>query len=344
VQSALEAVAVIGHGNVRVSGGPKAPGGKGQSSWSYVVTFTGALRGREMGLEEEELTATGAEEAAAEQAGVVPEEGVVEVEVMTSGRHDTVTYELAAVNTGGSPSSGKITVTDTLPAGLSTEATPEGQGWTCSPAGAARTTVTCTSEAVVQPGARSAPITIGAYVDIAHGTVGEQLVNTITVTGGGADATTKSDVATTVAAPTPTGPRLGLAGGRAKTLSSKQIAAVLGRHLVPSGSAARISALLSRGGYKLSVKAPEASTVVIGWYQVPAGAKLAGKAKAKPVLVAFGKRSFSAAGTATITIKLTVAGRRLLGRAKKLTLTAKGTLTPSSKVPITARRSFVLAR
>jgi uncharacterized repeat protein (TIGR01451 family) len=342
VQAALEAVPAIGPGNVRVTGGPKAPGGKGQSSWSYVVTFTGALRGREVGLEEEELTATGAEEAAAEKAGVVPEEAVAEVEVMTSGTHDTVTYELTAVNTGGSPSSGKITVTDTLPAGLSTESTPQGQGWACSPPGEGRTTVTCTSEAVVQPGAKSAPITIGAYVDIAHGTVGEQLVNTITITGGGAGATTKSDAATTVTAPTPTGPRLGLAGGRAKTLTSKQIAAVLGRHLVPSGSAARIPALLSRGGYKLSVKALEASTVVIGWYQVPAGAKLA--SKAKPVLVAAGKRSFSAAGTAQITIKLTGAGRRLLSHARKVTLTAKGTLTPSSKVPITARRSFVLAR
>jgi hypothetical protein len=77
---------------------------------------------------------------------------------------------------------------------------------------------------------------------------------------------------------------------------------------------------------------------------VPSGAKLARKAKPKPVLVAAGHRTFAAAGTATIKIKLTPAGRRMLKPAKKLKLTAKGTFTPTGKLPITATRTFILKR
>jgi hypothetical protein len=57
------------------------------------------------------------------------------------------------------------------------------------------------------------------------------------------------------------------------------------------------------------VAAVEAGTVVVNWYQLPAGAKLATKSKPKPVLVASGRLTFSAAGTNTIKLKLTAQGQ-----------------------------------
>ena len=66
--------------------------------------------------------------------------------------------------------------------------------------------------------------------------------------------------------------------------------------------------------------------VTVAWYEVPAGARLARKAKPLPVLVAAGKLRFSAAGRGTLAIKLTPAGKVLLKHAKHVTLTARGGL------------------
>lgn len=83
---------------------------------------------------------------------------------------------------------------------------------------------------------------------------------------------------------------------------------------------------------------------MIDWYEVPPGAKLAKKAKPKPVLVGSGHLTFAAAGTETIKIKLTVAGKALLKHAKQLKLTALGTFTPTGKSPSSATRTFVFKR
>ena len=74
------------------------------------------------------------------------------------------------------------------------------------------------------------------------------------------------------------------------------------------------------------------------------GRKLAKKTKAKPVLVASGRRTFSAAETATIRVRLTAAGKSLLKRAKQIKLTAKGIFTPAGGSPVTAMRTFTLKR
>jgi len=188
VRTALEAVKAIGINNVKVTGGPTKPHGEGEASWSYVVTFEGALAGREVELETELTLATEPEEEAVEKAGGKPEEGLAETKTTTSGERDTVEYELVATNAGGSPSSGKLTVTDTLPAGLSTKATPGGVGWVCTPVGEAKTTVTCTTEKAVPLSARTEPIAIEAVVDITKVKEGEQLANKATISGGGAAA------------------------------------------------------------------------------------------------------------------------------------------------------------
>ena len=94
--------------------------------------------------------------------------------------------------------------------------------------------------------------------------------------------------------------------------------------------------MLKAGGLTITFKALEAGTAVIGWYQLPPGAKLA--RKAKPVLVASGHATFEAAGTLKIEIKLTPAGKRLLKHARILKLTAKGVFTPSGEPPVSAGR------
>jgi hypothetical protein len=130
-------------------------------------------------------------------------------------------------------------------------------------------------------------------------------------------------------------------GSTAASISSAQIAALLKQELTPAGKAAKIAALLKTSGFTVTVKALEAGTVVIDWYQVPPGARLA---KAKPVLVAAGQMSLSEAGTARIKLKLTAGGKRLLKHTRSLKLTAKGTFTPTGETPVVATKTFVLKR
>ena len=336
VQAALEALSTVGDGDVVVTGGPPRGGGQGQLGWSYVVTFVGALAGRQVELTGNEIEASEAEEEMLEGTGGRPEEGYVEVDPRTAGQRDAVRYELVASNVGGSPSSGTITVTDILPAGLTTTTTPQGAGWTCAPEGEAQTKVTCTSEAIVGPGAKTAPITIEAYVDVAGITAGERLVNRVTISGGGASAPAEArDPATAVRLVAPS-------GQRARSVGRTVIAALLGRQLTPSGGAATVSALLKHGGLTVVFRALEPGAATLAWYQLPTGARRVGEGRRRPVLVAAGRHTFSAAGTAKIRIRLTSAGRRLLEQSKHLTLTANGRFIPTGGVPITATRRFSL--
>ena len=76
------------------------------------------------------------------------------------------------------------------------------------------------------------------------------------------------------------------------TISSAQIAALLGGQLTPSGKTAKIAALLKAGAFAFAYKALEAGSATIDWYQLPSGAKLAknnNSSKKKPVLVAAGE-------------------------------------------------------
>jgi hypothetical protein len=126
-------------------------------------------------------------------------------------------------------------------------------------------------------------------------------------------------------------------------VSSAQIEALLVGELAPSGKAAKIRALLGSGGFALVFTALEAGVIVIDWYEVPPGAKLARKAR-RPLLMAAGNVSFSAKGTARMKIKLTVVGTRLLRHTKQHKVSAKGSFTPRGRSPITATRVFLLKR
>lgn len=83
------------------------------------------------------------------------------------------TYTLTVKNVGRSASSGLITVTDTVPAGLNNPI-GSGDGWTCYTSGPI---VTCTSSLAMQPGAAS---TISLRVDVTA-SAAPRVTNTATV-------------------------------------------------------------------------------------------------------------------------------------------------------------------
>jgi hypothetical protein len=89
-------------------------------------------------------------------------------------------------------------------------------------------------------------------------------------------------------------------------------------------------------------KVLEAGTLVVQWYEMPAGAKLARPSAAKPMLLASGQMTFSGAGTAKVRVKLTSAGKRLLEQARRLKLEAKGVFTPKGGMAISQARQAVV--
>jgi hypothetical protein len=167
---------------------------------------------------------------------------------------------------------------------------------------------------------------------------------TVTVSSPTKETTAPSGSGSSGSSPSTTSSSTGSGGGSTTTatISSAQVAALLGQQLIPSGKAAKIGALLKVGGLTMSFTALEAGTLSVGWYEVPAGAKLAKNSKAKPVLVASGQMTFSAAGTGKLKIRLTAAGKRLLREATRVTLTAKGVFTPVSAAAVRATKDFII--
>jgi uncharacterized repeat protein (TIGR01451 family) len=102
------------------------------------------------------------------------------------------TYSITVANTGGAPTNGTVTVTDTLPTGLAAAAM-SGTGWSCTPA-----TVTCTRADSLAAGSVYPAITLA--VNVAQ-SAPASVTNTVTVSGGGESNTandTASDATTIV--------------------------------------------------------------------------------------------------------------------------------------------------
>src|SRR5258705_291752 len=102
------------------------------------------------------------------------------------------TYTLTVANTGSADTSGTVTVTDTLPAGLTATAM-SGAGWSCTLA-----TLTCTRSDVLAPGASHPAVAL--IVDVA-GTAPPSVTNTASVSGGG-ETNPSNDTASDVTAVT----------------------------------------------------------------------------------------------------------------------------------------------
>jgi alpha-tubulin suppressor-like RCC1 family protein len=122
-----------------------------------------------------------------------------------------------------------------------------------------------------------------------------------------------------------------------------RIKASLLAQLTPRGKGAKIGRLSKKKGYTMSFTALAAGTAVINWYFVPKGAHLS-KAKPLPVLVASARKTFAGAGKLRMTIKLTAKGVRLVRKAKRIKLTAKGSFSVPGHAPVTAIKSFTLLR
>ena len=89
-----------------------------------------------------------------------------------------ITYTLTVGNNGNAPTSGTITVTDTLPAGT-TFVSASGTGWSCSQASGV---VTCTRTTAIPAGQNAPDITI---VVTAPNDVCGEITNSASVSGGG---------------------------------------------------------------------------------------------------------------------------------------------------------------
>ncbi len=144
--------------------------------------------------------------------------------------------------------------------------------------------------------------------------------------------------------PAGTGPAIGVGGSgvlesKTTVASAAQLKSLLLALLTPRGAAAKIGALKKHHGYTVSFGSLVAGKLSISWYEVPKGAHLAA---AKPTLVASGSVVTGPSGTTKLTLKLTASGKKLIAHGGRLTLTAKGTLTPSGRSALRATHSFTL--
>ncbi|MGZ4194768.1 MAG: lysyl oxidase family protein [Solirubrobacteraceae bacterium] len=128
---------------------------------------------------------------------------------------------------------------------------------------------------------------------------------------------------------------------RSAPLTARQMKASLVSGLGRAGRA-RIVGLLRAGHYTSSFTALARGRLRISWWLLPTGRQ--GRRGSRPVLVAIGQLTFSHAGTARITVKLSAAGRTLLHRAPRIRLTVRGSFTPTGAPAIVASQVIVLRR
>src|SRR5205814_4469280 len=122
-------------------------------------------------------TAAANDSASVTISGQAPDLTIAKSHVGSFVRGSTGSYSLTVSNVGPVGSSGLVTVSDTLPAGL-VPSTASGTGWSCGIAGQ---TVTCTRSDALGAGASYSVITIAVTVSQAATT---PLMNTATVAGG----------------------------------------------------------------------------------------------------------------------------------------------------------------
>jgi hypothetical protein len=120
------------------------------------------------------------------------------------------------------------------------------------------------------------------------------------------------------------------------------IIAALANALALPRQVALTAELLRGGGYAASFSAPAAGRLVISWYLVPNGARLA--RTPKPTLVARGSVTVKHPGRVKVNVRLTKPGHQLLTRQKRLLLTAKGSFTPAGGTATSATHTIALKR
>lgn len=121
-----------------------------------------------------------------------------------------------------------------------------------------------------------------------------------------------------------------------------QVSAQLRKELVPT-TRPKISRIVKDHGITQQLTALSAGVAQIAWYYVPKGAHLA-RQTPSPVLVAIGRKTFPRAGRATLHVRPTTAGKDLLTKARRLTITVKGSFIRSHRPAVIARKTFLLTR
>jgi hypothetical protein len=124
----------------------------------------------------------------------------------------------------------------------------------------------------------------------------------------------------------------GLSVGRRSPLVSV-LASPLQAAASPPPAARRIRTLLIHRGYSLTFTAPIAGRLAITW-----------RARGREAVIGAAAANFKTAGTRAVKLVLTPAGRRLLQNARRVTVTATASFTPSGARAVTVKRSFALAR
>ncbi len=122
-----------------------------------------------------------------------------------------------------------------------------------------------------------------------------------------------------------------VAGGR---VTPSQVRTELRRWLAPTGRGARIGSLLARVPVTLAFRALRSGRATISWYE------RGGRRR----LVARGSRAFTGARATTIGVRLTPAGRRALGPAKRLRLLAVGTFKAPAEATVRTTKMFDVIR
>ncbi len=126
-------------------------------------------------------------------------------------------------------------------------------------------------------------------------------------------------------------------------VDAAQLEGLLTHQLAPTGRSASIAALLAHGGLAMRFTLKASGRLVVRWY-LAQPAKRGHKAKGKPTLLASGQVRFTAAGTRTLRIGLTAAGRQLLRHASRVSVRATAVFTPTGASALSVTRTFGLAR
>ena len=158
--------------------GAVASGASVTLALTATVTATGSITNTATKTAENETDPVAANNSAsATITGQAPDLTIAKSHVGSFVRGSTGSYSLTVSNIGTAASSGLVTVSDTLPAGL-TPSTASGTGWSCGIAGQS---VTCTRSDALGASASYPVITIAVAVGQAATT---PLINTATVAGG----------------------------------------------------------------------------------------------------------------------------------------------------------------
>ena len=124
------------------------------------------------------------------------------------------------------------------------------------------------------------------------------------------------------------------------TPTTAQILAALRAQLTRTQHRARISSLRKSGLYAFSFTSPGRGTLQLFWYEAPTGARHF--TKTKPITLAQSTTQFAGPRTKTVKLRLTGAGRRLVGHARHITLTVKGVFLRPPERPVTYVETVVL--